>query len=91
MSYAVVEFKQGKYYVVLNENFVNRKVLLKFGARSREDEKNPNYPIMAWDGKGTRLAVLYWEEGKIKLFVYDLVNRVKILKQILHNSARWRI
>jgi hypothetical protein len=83
MSYAVVEFKQGKYYVILNENFVNRKVLLKFGARSREDEKNPNYPIMAWDGKGTRLAVLYWEEGKIKLFVYDLVNRVKISKTTL--------
>ena len=80
MSYAVVEFKQGKYYVVLNENFVNRKILLKFGARSREDEKNPNYPIMAWDGKGSRLAVLYWEEGKIKLFVYDVVNRVKINK-----------
>jgi len=83
MSYAVVEFKQGKYYVILNENFVNRKVLLKFGARSREDEKNPNYPIMAWDGKGTRLAVLYWEEGKIKLFVYDIVNRVKISKTTL--------
>src|SRR4030095_9569644 len=80
MSYAVVEFKQGKYYVVLNENFVNRKVLVKFGARSREDEKNPNYPIMAWDGKGTRLAVLYWEAGKIKLFVYDIINRVKIAK-----------
>src|SRR5688572_2533943 len=80
MSYAVVEFKQGKYYVVLNENFVNRKVLLKFGTRAREDEKNPNYPIMAWDGKGTRLAVLYWEAGKIKLFVYDIVNRAKISK-----------
>jgi hypothetical protein len=80
MSYAVVEFKQGKYCIVLNENFVSRKILLKFGARTREDEKNPNYPILAWDGKGTRLAVLYWEEGKIKLFVYDLVNRVKINK-----------
>jgi len=80
MSYAVVEFKQGKYSIVLNENFTNRKVLVKFGARSREDEKNPNYPIMAWDGKGTRLAVLYWEKGDLKLFVYDLVNRVKISK-----------
>jgi hypothetical protein len=78
MTYAVVEFFQGKYTIILMENFVNRKVLLKFGARSREDEKNPNYPIMAWDGKGTRLAVLYWDEGKIKLFVYDLVNRAKI-------------
>ena len=83
MTYAVVEFKQGKYSVVLMENFVNRKTLLKFGARSREDEKNPNYPILAWDGKGTRLAVLYWEEGKIKLFVYDAFNRVKINKTTL--------
>src|SRR5688500_1933321 len=80
MSYAVVEFKQGKYYVVLNENFVNRKVLLKFGTRAREDEKNPNYPILAWDGRGSRLAVVYSEEGKVKLFVYDAVNRVKTLQ-----------
>lgn len=80
MTWAVVEFKQGKYCVVINENFVSRKVLLTYGARTREDDKNPNYPILAWDGKGTRLAVLYWEEGKIKLFVYDALNRVKINK-----------
>ena len=83
MTYAVVEFKHGKYYVVLNENFAYRRVLLKYGARSREDEKNPNYPILAWDGKGSRLAVLYWEQGKIKLFVYDVVNRVKLNKTTL--------
>ena len=82
-TYAVVEFKQGKYSVVLNENFVNRRVLLKFGTRSRQDEVNPNYPILAWDGKGTRLAVLYSEEGKIKLFVYDVVNRIKTVRQEL--------
>ncbi len=75
-TYAVVEFKGGVYSVVLNENFVNRKVLLKFGVKSGEDEINPNYPILSWDGKGTRLAVLYNQEGKIKLFIYDLVNRI---------------
>ncbi|HEX7902538.1 MAG TPA: hypothetical protein VF487_01575 [Chitinophagaceae bacterium] len=82
-TYALVEFKQGVYSVVLMENFVSRRVLLKFGARTREDEKNPNYPILAWDGKGSRLAVLYSEEGKLKLFVYDLVNRIKTNKQEL--------
>ncbi|HNU14181.1 MAG TPA: hypothetical protein PKI55_06935, partial [Chitinophagaceae bacterium] len=60
-TYAVVEFNQGRYQVVLMENFVNKKVLLKLGVRSREDDKHPNYPILAWDGKGTRLAVLYNE------------------------------
>ena len=34
------------------ENFVNKKVLLKLGVRSREEDKNPNYPILAWDGLG---------------------------------------
>lgn len=82
-TYAVVEFFQGKYSVVLMENFVSRKVLLKYGVRSKGDEINPNYPILAWDGKGTRLAVLYSEEGKLKLFVYDVVNRIKITKQEL--------
>ncbi len=82
-TYAVVEFKQGKYSVVLMENFTNRKVLLHFGTRSKEDEKNPNYPILAWDGKGTRLAVTYYEGGKLKLFVYDAVNRIKVVKQEL--------
>jgi hypothetical protein len=82
-TYAVVEFKQGKYSVVLQENFVNRKVLLTYGVRSREDEINPNYPILAWDGKGTRLAVVYNEEGKTRLFVYDVVSRIKTVKQEL--------
>jgi hypothetical protein len=82
-TYALVEYNQGRYSVVLMENFVNRKVLLKYGGRSREDEENPNYPILAWDGKGTRLAVVYNEEGKTKFFVYDLVNRIKTVKQEL--------
>lgn len=82
-TYALVEYKQGIYSVVLMENFVNRKVLVKFGSRTREDEKNPNYPILAWDGKGSRLAVLYSHEGKLKFFVYDVVNRLKIDKQEL--------
>ncbi|MES1220779.1 MAG: hypothetical protein ABUT20_35085, partial [Bacteroidota bacterium] len=80
-TYAMVEFKQGKYTVVVMENFVKRKELLKLGVRSREDEKNPNYPLLAWDGKGTRLAVLYNDEGKTKFFIYDALNRVKINKQ----------
>lgn len=80
-TYAYVEFHQGRYQVVLMENMISKKVLLKLGVRTREDDIHPNYPILAWDGKGTRLAVLYNEEGKNKFFIYDLVNRVKLWKQ----------
>ncbi|NJO24679.1 MAG: hypothetical protein HC867_01185 [Bacteroidia bacterium] len=42
----------------------------------------PTTPILAWDGKGTRLACIYSEEGKVKLFVYDVVNRFKPVKGV---------
>lgn len=79
-TYAVVEYINGVNCIVLYENYINRKVLLKNGTRNKEGEINPNYPLLAWDGKGTRLAVVYWEKGKIKFFVYDVVKRYKALK-----------
>ena len=80
-TYAVVEFIKGQYRVVLWDNMTERKVLLSTGVRSNENEINPNYPLLAWDGKGTRLACVYWQEGKVKLFVYDMVKRFKRIKQ----------
>lgn len=80
-TYAVVEYVKGQYAVVLYENMSDRKVLLKTGVRAQENEVNPNYPLLAWDGKGTRLACIYWSEGKTKLFVYDVVARYKTVKQ----------
>lgn len=82
-AYADVEFRQGKYSVVFHPNFTDRKVLLNYGTRSGEDEINPNMPILAWDGKGTRLACVYNKEGKNHLFVYDIVNRIKTIEQEL--------
>jgi len=75
-TYAVAEYKKGFYNVSLYENFVNRKVLIKNGIRTYKHERNPLYPVMSWDGKGSRLAVIYWEKGQVKLMVYDLVNRM---------------
>src|SRR5579872_1005060 len=76
-TYADVEFNRGKYTVSLYENFINKRVLLKVGERSLEDQLAPHYPLLAWDPKGERLACLYWSRGSVKLFVYDLVRRYK--------------
>ena len=82
-SYAVAEYIKGKYSVVLYENMIDRKVLYENGVRSNENELNLNYPHLAWDGKGTRLACIYQAEGKLQLFVYDMVARFKKSKQVL--------
>jgi hypothetical protein len=76
-TYAVVEFVRGQYCVVLHENFVNRKVLMKSGIRTNDKLLQPHYPLIAWDPRGTRLAVIYYYEGKIRLFVYDIVSHYK--------------
>jgi len=80
-TYAVVEYIKGRYNVVLYENLTDRKVLLKTGVRINENEVNPTYPLLAWDGRGSRLACVYWDEGKVKLFVYDMVSKFKRIKQ----------
>lgn len=81
MTYAVVEYKRGLHQVVLWDNMVDRYVLLKSGVKSNENEVNPNYPLLAWDGKGLKLACIYWKEGKVNLFVYDLITKRKRVKQ----------
>ncbi len=78
-SYVVTQFKKGIVRVILNDDFEN-KTLLKYGIRSYENEMNPNYPMMAWDPKGTRVTVIYTTEGRLKLFVYDLITRIKQFK-----------
>ena len=76
-TYAVVEYKRGKYKVILYENYINEKVLLSVGTRSLEEQINPHYPLIAWDPKGTRLTVMYWSRGHVKMFTYDLAKRYK--------------
>jgi hypothetical protein len=78
-SYVVTQYKKGIVRVIYNDEDVN-KTLLKLGVRSRLNEINPNYPIIAWDPKGTRIAVMYTLEGKINMFVYDVVTRIKQYK-----------
>jgi len=71
--------------VLLSEDF-EYKTLLKFGVRNYENEINPTYPQMAWDPKGSRIAVAYIKEGKLNLFVYDLVTRIKYNKTVLSSK-----
>lgn len=84
-SFVVTEWKNGITRVKLSEDF-EYKTLLKFGVRNYENEVNPTYPQMAWDPKGSRIAVAYIKEGKLNFFVYDLVTRIKYNKVILSDK-----
>jgi hypothetical protein len=75
-DYLVTQFKKGIVRLIYNEDGEN-KTILKYGVRSYEAQVNPSYPLVAWDPKGTRFSVFYTTEGRLKLFVYDVVTKIK--------------
>jgi len=79
-NYVVVEFKKGFYSVKYFEDY-EPITLMKRGIRTHEGDINPNYPILAWDVKGTKILCIYWEAGKTKMFVYDVIAKYKRIKQ----------
>lgn len=86
-SYAVVEYKKGLYKVLINLGYNTSKVLLRSGVRQMANKLDPNYPLLAWNQKGNRLAVAYEHEGKTKLLIYDLITKLKIT-QVLPQFER---
>ena len=84
-SYVVTEYKRGQVRVILDDAF-EKKTLLKYGVRNYLGKIDHNLPYTAWDVKGTRIAVAYAEEGKLKLFVYDVLNRFKSTKLVLDTT-----
>ncbi|MFY0252736.1 hypothetical protein ACDQ55_02160 [Chitinophaga sp. 30R24] len=81
-SYAVVEFKKGVYRVQIQLGWNKPKVLLHSGVMQLANSVDPNYPQMAWNTKGNRLALIYEHEGKTKLMIYDLVTRTTIRQEL---------
>ncbi len=71
-SYVVTQYKKGIVRVILNYDYEN-KTLIKYGTRSLENQIHPSYPMMAWDPKGTRISIIYPDEGRLKLMVYDVI------------------
>ena len=77
-TYAVVQFKKGRYKLILYRNFVDERVLWKDGVMQQADERDPHYPLITWDPRGTRLAYAVSKEGKINVYVYDMFSRSTI-------------
>jgi len=82
-SYAVAKFKKGVYSVKFVDNLYDEKVLLKYGVNTLGANIAPNYPILSWDGKGSRLLVIYPKQGALNMFVYDVIGNSKRFKQVI--------
>lgn len=75
-NYIVVSYKKGFFSVKYIEDY-EPTVIMQRGVRTHNKDINPNYPILAWDVKGTKFLCIYWEKGKLKMFVYDVIAKFK--------------
>jgi len=80
-SYAVVKFKGGVYSIKYIDNLYDEHILLKYGFKMLGTTVASNYPLLAWDGKGSRLLVIYTKDEKTYMFVYDAIAGIKRFKQ----------
>ncbi|MES2430663.1 MAG: hypothetical protein V4556_06965 [Bacteroidota bacterium] len=78
-DYVMVQYKKGITRVILSENYENT-TLLKYGIKTYKDFVYRGYPLLAWNPKGTRILVIYNEEGRLKLFEFDCESRIKRYK-----------
>jgi hypothetical protein len=81
-NYCVVKFHKGFYSVQYFEDYEPITLLHK-GIRTYQGDINPNYPILAWDVKGTKILCIYYEEGRTKMFIYDVIAKYKRNRQII--------
>jgi hypothetical protein len=63
--------------------------LMSKGIRTHEGDINPNYPILAWDVKGTKILCIYWEEGKTKMYVTMPLQSIKETSKKLLASIKF--
>ncbi|QOR76968.1 MAG: hypothetical protein IMW88_05430 [Thermoflavifilum sp.] len=76
-DYAYVEYKQGFYRILLYQGLFKPTLIYKGGVRRLKSAENPVYPLLAWDPRGSRLAVIYEKAGKPQLLIYDIITRLK--------------
>lgn len=79
-SYVYVQYRKGVSKVIYTENFYKEYVLWRSGVQNLEEQPNPNYPILAWDPKGTQVAILVWQKGQLTLDVYNTLTKKKSIK-----------
>lgn len=58
------------------------KKIQRGGLRTRNLATDLSYPLMAWDARGNRLAIVYEKRTRIKLVLYDLESGEKEVSEI---------
>ena len=66
--------EKGKHKVYLYDTQTNKQeVILKNGFRSYKQPRETRYPLLAWDKRSEKIAIVYERRDKVKLVEYKLL------------------
>lgn len=70
---AYVTWLDGEYQVYIQHTTGEQTKIpiISGGIKDFNEPPDPNYPIMAWNNTGYKLAILYKRKGKTRLRIYD--------------------
>ena len=81
IAYTTSEIGKNKVFV-LNTETNEKKVILRTGFKSHTLSFTDNYPLLAWDNSGEKLALVYDKRDEIKLMIYDVEKETKFTDDI---------
>ena len=81
IAYTTSEIGKNKVFI-LNTETNEQKVILRTGFKSHTLSFTDNYPLLAWDKSGEKLAIVYDKRDEIKLMIYDVEKEIKISDDI---------
>lgn len=92
---AYVIHRDGEYEVVLEKTNLKdgertQGKILKSGVLNYEDKGDPDYPIVAWSNTGFRLGIIYKENDRIRIRIYD-ANKARVINHIIPKNKIDRI
>ncbi|NCX96470.1 MAG: hypothetical protein EBX41_08690, partial [Chitinophagia bacterium] len=72
---AFVAWKNGEYQVITQKTAKDQtqSVLLEGGDKDRNQAPDPNYPLLCWSPSGHKLAILYYQNKRTRLKIYNNV------------------
>lgn len=72
--FAYTTDEKGKHKVYLYDTQTNsQKIILKNGFRSFKQPQETRYPLLAWDKRSQKLAIVYERRDKVKLVEYNVL------------------
>lgn len=92
LDVAYVTWKNGEYEVVLQKTRDNQRpsTILRGGTRDYTLDPDPDFPLLTWSNTGYKLAILYRDEGKNKLRIYNAL-KARIENYVIPDSRFDRV